>query len=63
MSEQAKGIVKICQVRIKEMSASELSMRYRNDIDFVKTMFRKPAWDKCSGYLFTGCAANGIEIA
>jgi hypothetical protein len=45
------------------MSASELSKRYRNTFDFVKTMIRKPPWDKGSGDLFTGYSADGIEIA
>ena len=52
-----------CQVRIKEMSASESLMRCRNIRDGVKTGVLAGFQDKPRGNLHTVWAAPGIKMA
>ena len=62
-SVKEKGLVRRDQVRIKEMSNSEPSMRCRNIRDGVKTGVLRQLQDKLRGNLFTAWAASGIEVA
>ena len=63
VSVREKGPVRRDQVRIKEMSNREPSMRCRNIGDGVKTGVLRQLQDKSRGSLFTGWAASGIEVA
>jgi hypothetical protein len=63
VSVKEKGLVRRDQVRIKEISNSEPSMRCRNIWDDVKTGVLRQLQDKLRGNLFTAWAASGIEVA
>ena len=63
VSVREKGPVRRDQVRIKEMSNREPSMRCRNISDDVKTGVLRQPQDKLRGSLFIVWAASGIEMA
>ena len=63
VSVKEKAWQRPCQVRIKEMSASEPLMRCRNIRDGVKTGVLRQLQDKSRGSLFIVWAASGIEMA
>jgi len=63
VSVKEKGPVRRDQVRIKEMSNREPSMRCRNIRNDVKTGVLRQLQDKLRGNLFTAWAASGIEMA
>ena len=63
VSVEEKAWQRPCQVRIKEMSASEPLMRCRNIRDGVKTGVLADLQDKPRGSLFTVWATSGIKMA
>jgi hypothetical protein len=63
VSVKEKAQQRLCQVWIKEMSASEPLMRCRNIRDGVKTGVLGDLQDKSRGNLFTVWSASGIEMA
>jgi hypothetical protein len=63
VSVEEKAWQRLCQVRIKEMSASEPLMRCRKIRDGVKTGVLAGLQDKLRGNLFTAWAAAGIKMA
>ena len=63
VSVEEKSRLRLWQVRIKEMSASEPLMRCRKIRDDVKTGVLADLQDKPRGSLFTVWAASGIKVA
>jgi hypothetical protein len=63
VSVEEKAGQRSCQVRIKEMSASEPLMRCRNSRDGVKTGVLADPQDKPRGSLVTAWVASGIKVA
>ncbi len=63
VSVREKAWQRLCQVGIKEMSASEPLMRCRKIRDDVKTGVLADLQDKPRGSLFTAWAASGIKVA
>ena len=58
-----KQAIETCQVRVVKMSESEPSMKHRNKQIVTKTSVCYRRWDKHSGYLFTGYAVHGVQMA
>jgi hypothetical protein len=63
VSVKEKSRQRSWQVRIKEMSNREPSMRCRNIWDDVKTGVLRQLQDKSRGDLLTVWAASGIKMA
>jgi hypothetical protein len=63
VSVEEKAGQRPCQVRFRETSSSEPLMRYRKQLDDVKTGGRTLPQEKSRGNLFTAWVASGIKVA
>ena len=63
VSVKEKAQQRLCQVELREMSASEPSMRCRKQKGDVKTGGLTLLQEKSRGILFTAWAASGMQVA
>ena len=61
MKEKAEK--KICQVRIKETSESDSSLKHRNSKDDIKTEVSEQSQDKSTGDLNVVLMVSGVKMA
>lgn len=63
MSVKEKAWIKLSQVRIQEMNASEPLLKCRKHRDDVKTEGESLTQEERKGNLFTACVISGIKAA